>query len=330
MIGGCCSRAAGPEQRQGVHEMAEKIAALRTPEERFADLPGFPFAPHYIDGLPGYDALRVHYVDERTTAAGGRTVLCLHGQPTWCYLYRKMIPVFSAAGHRVVAPDLFGFGRSDKPVEDAVYTFGFHRGMLMRFIEALDLKRVTLVVQDWGGLLGLTLPMEYPDRIDRLIVMNTGLGVGRSPGPGFDAWEAFVAQNPDFDVARLMMRSVPSLTAAEAAAYAAPYPDARYRAGARRFPALVPVTPEMEGAEVSQRAARFLREQWQGQCFMAIGMQDPVLGPAVMHALSQTIRGCSSPLELANAGHFVQEWGAEVAERALAYFTEAAGPGARQ
>ena len=119
----------------------------------------------------------------RPSPASGRTVLCLHGQPTWCYLYRKMIPVFTAAGHRVVAPDLFGFGRSDKPVDDAVYTFNFHRGMLMRFIEALDLTRVTLVVQDWGGLLGLTLPMEYPDRIDRLIVMNTGIGVGRSPGP---------------------------------------------------------------------------------------------------------------------------------------------------
>jgi pimeloyl-ACP methyl ester carboxylesterase len=231
-----------------------------------------------------------------------------------------MIPVFTAAGHRVVAPDLFGFGRSDKPVDDAVYTFNFHRGMLMRFIEALDLQRVTLVVQDWGGLLGLTLPMEFPERVDRLIVMNTGLGVGRSPGPGFDAWQAFVAAKPDFAIGELMQRSVPGLTAAEAAAYDAPFPDRRYRAGVRRFPALVPVSPDMEGVAESRRAAQFLREGWAGQAFMAVGMQDPVLGPPVMQALAQVIRGCPPPLELPHAGHFVQEHGREVAEAALRAF----------
>jgi pimeloyl-ACP methyl ester carboxylesterase len=300
--------------------MTGTIAAVRTTDERFADLPGFSCGPHYLPGLPGFEGLRVHYVDEGPAVADGRTFLCLHGQPTWSYLYRKMIPVFVAAGHRVVAPDLYGFGRSDKPVDDEVYTFDFHRRMLMRFVEALDLRRVTLVVQDWGGLLGLTLPMEFPERIDRLVVMNTGLGLGRSPGPGFDAWKAYVAQNPGFDVARLMKRSVPSLSDAEAAAYDAPFPGEAHRAGLRRFPALVPVTPDMDGAEVSLRAAAFLREQWSGQCFMAIGMQDPVLGPPVMRALAATIRGCSPPLELAQAGHFVQEWGREVAEGALAYF----------
>jgi haloalkane dehalogenase len=299
---------------------APSIKFVRTPDARFEHLPGFNFAPHYLDGLPGFGSLRVHYLDERPAPASGRTILCLHGQPTWSYLYRKMMPVFAAAGHRVVAPDFFGFGRSDKPVADDVYTYDFHRGMLMRFIEALDLTRVTLVVQDWGGLLGLTLPMEYPQRIERMIVMNTGLGIGRSPGPGFDAWKAFVAGNPDFDIARMMQRSTPILSAAEAAAYAAPFPDARYRAGVRRFPALVPVTPDMQGAEVSQRAAQFFREEWAGQTYMAIGMQDPVLGPPVMHALAKTIRGCPPPLELPDAGHFVQEWGREIAERALASF----------
>jgi haloalkane dehalogenase len=307
--------------------MADTIEALRTPDERFAGLPGFAYQPHYLDGLPGYEALRVHYLDEQPAPASGRTVLCLHGQPTWCYLYRKMVPVFTAAGHRVVAPDLFGFGRSDKPVDDAVYTFNFHRGMLMRFIEALDLQRVTLVVQDWGGLLGLTLPMEYPDRIDRLIVMNTGIGVGRSPGPGFDAWKTFVAAKPDFEIAGMMKRSVQGISDAEAAAYDAPFPDRRYRAGVRRFPALVPVTPDMEGVDVSLKSAQFFRERWNGKTFMAIGMQDPVLGPPVMLALAKTIRGCPAPLELPEAGHFVQEHGQVVAERALAAFGDTPATG---
>jgi len=300
--------------------MSPPIEVLRTPDERFEHLPGFAFQPHYTDRLAGYEGLRVHYVDETPRGRTGRTVLCLHGQPTWSYLYRKMIPVFAAAGHRVVAPDLLGFGRSDKPVDDALYTFGFHRTMLMRFVEALDLERVTLVVQDWGGLLGLTLPMEYPDRIERLIVMNTGLGIGRSPGPGFDQWKAFVAANPDFDIPQLMRRAVPGLSAAEAAAYEAPFPDRRFRAGVRRFPALVPVSPEMEGVEISLRAAQFFRDQWQGASFMAIGMQDPVLGPPVMRALAATIRGCPPPLELAEAGHFTQEHGEIVARRALEAF----------
>lgn len=303
--------------------MKSRIEALRTPEERFAALPGFTFAAHYVDRLPGYEGLRVHYLDERPLSPGGRTVLCLHGQPTWCYLYRKMIPVFTAAGHRVVAPDFLGFGRSDKPVDDDVYTFSFHRAMLMRLVEALDLERVTLVVQDWGGLLGLTLPMEFPDRFDRMIVMNTGLGVGRSPGPGFDAWKAFVAAKPDFDIAAMMKRSVPGISDAEAAAYDAPFPDRRHRAGVRRFPALVPVKPDMDGVEVSVRAARFFSEEWQGQAFMAIGMQDPVLGAPVMQRLARAIRNCGAPMELQEAGHFVQEHGQAVAERALEYFDAA-------
>lgn len=301
--------------------MAASIEFLRTPDQRFDGLPGFDFQPRYLEGLRGYEGLRVHYLDESPAGQpSGRTVLCLHGQPTWCYLYRKMIPVFLAAGHRVVAPDFYGFGRSDKPVDDAVYTFGFHRGMLLGFLARMQLEKVTLVVQDWGGLLGLTLPMEYPEQIDRLIVMNTGLGTGRSAGPGFDAWKAFVAANPDFDIPKLMKRSVQGLTDAEAAAYDAPFPDRRYRAGVRRFPALVPVEPGMEGVDVSLRAKEFFQSQWRGQSFMAIGMQDPVLGPAVMQVLAKIIRGCPAPLELPEAGHFVQEHGAIVAERAMQAF----------
>ena len=305
--------------------MAATIDAVRTPDERFANLPGFPFAPHYLEHLAGFEGLRVHYLDERPAgAASGRTVLCLHGQPTWSYLYRRMIPLFTAAGHRVVAPDLLGFGRSDKPVADSVYTFSFHRDLLLRVFERLQLERVTLVVQDWGGLLGLTLPMEFPGRIDRLLVMNTGLGTGRSPGAGFDAWKAFVASRPDFDIPNLMKRSCPHLSDAEAAAYGAPFPDRTYRAGPRVFPALVPVDPAMDGVEVSRRAAAFLRERWDGQTFMAIGMQDPVLGADVMRLLARLIRNCPPPVELPQAGHFVQEWGEEVAARALSAFGDKA------
>jgi haloalkane dehalogenase len=237
--------------------------ALRTPDERFAGLPGWHYAPRYFEDLEGYPGLRMHYVDEGRPDARV-TFVCLHGQPTWSYLYRRMIPVFTAAGHRVLAPDLFGFGRSDKPVDEARYTFGFHRDALKRFLERFDLTHACLVVQDWGGLLGLTLPMDYPERINRLLIMNTGLGTGRSPGPGFDAWRAYAAAHPDLDVAALMLRATPLLTAAEAAAYAAPFPDIRYKAGVRRFPELVPTHPDMPGVETSRDARSFLSQECGG------------------------------------------------------------------
>lgn len=294
-----------------------RIEALRTPDERFEGLPGYAFKPHYIDDL-GYEGLRLHYLDEG--AKGGLVFLCLHGEPSWAYLYRKMIPVFAAAGHRVVAPDFFGFGRSDKPVDDGVYTFGFHRTMLMKFIERLDLRTITLVVQDWGGLLGLTLPMEMPSRFARLLVMNTTLAVGESPGVGFDGWKAYVKANPDLKVGALMKRGTSILSDAEAAAYDAPFPDLCYKAGVRRFPELVMVSPEMEGADISRRAAAWWSQKWNGPTFMAVGMKDPVLGPAVMARLRHVIRGCPAPLEIPEGGHFVQEWGEEIARGALKAF----------
>lgn len=294
---------------------------LRTPDSCFDNLPGYAFAPHYVDRLPGYETLRVHYVDEGPKDAK-QIFLCLHGEPTWSYLYRKMIPVFTAAGHRVVAPDLLGFGRSDKPVADDIYTFHFHRRMLMAFIEALDLRNITLVCQDWGGILGMTIPPEMPDRFARLIVMNTGMPAGESPGPGFEGWRAYNRTQPDLDVAGLIQRSDSVITTAEAQAYAAPFPDARYKAGVRRFPELVMTEPAMEGVAESKRAREWWASDWQGQSFMAVGMQDPVLGPDVMKRLRQQIRGCPEPLMLEKAGHFVQEHGAEVALAALEAFAD--------
>ena len=294
------------------------IEAKRTPEERFSGLKDWDYTPHYIDDLPGYDGLRMHYVDEGPKDAP--VFLCLHGEPSWSYLYRKMIPVFVEAGCRVVAPDFFGFGRSDKPVKDEDYTFHFHRNALKAFFERMDLKDVGLVCQDWGGLLGLTIPMDYPDRFTRLIIMNTGLGIGRPAGPGFDAWRDYVANNPEFNVGDLMKRATPILDDDEVAAYQAPFPDTSYLAGVRRFPQLVQTDPEMEGVDTGFAAAKFWSEDWSGDSFMAIGMQDPVLGPPAMRAMQKLIRNCPEPMEIADGGHFVQEWGEPIAKAALKRF----------
>jgi len=295
------------------------INALRTPDDRFHNLPGFDFAPHYVNELPGYESLRAHYLDEGPSDAD-EVFLCLHGEPTWCYLYRKMIPVFTEAGGRVLAPDLLGFGRSDKPIDGSVYTFNFHRDFLLAFIRQLDLLNITLVCQDWGGLLGLTLPVDMPERFSRLIVMNTTLATGEPAGPGFEAWKAYNASSPDLDIASLMQRSTPGMTDEEAAAYVAPFPSADYKAGVRRFPEMVMVSPDMEGVDISKRACDWWSTEWSGQSFMAIGMQDPVLGPPIMHRLRKTIRGCPEAMEIPEAGHFVQEHGGAVARAALNSF----------
>jgi len=298
------------------------MSILRTPDDRFATLPGFAFAPHYVEGLAGLDGARIHYLDEGPKEAA-QTFLCLHGQPAWCYLYRKMIPVFTGADARVVAPDLVGFGRSDKPTDDAFYTFARHRNMLRAFVERLELTNLTLVCQDWGGILGLTLPMDMPERFSRLLVMNTALGTGDVPlGKGFLEWRAWSNKNPDMDIARLMKRAISRLSDAEAAAYAAPFPDASYKAGVRRFPNLVPDHPDADGAAISRRARDWWRNEWSGRSFMAVGAQDPVLGPPVMNHLRKLIRGCPEPYVVDDAGHFVQESGAEVARAALRAFAE--------
>lgn len=295
------------------------LEALRTPDDRFADLPDYPWAPHYIDDLPGYEGLRMHYLDEGPKS-DAPVFLCLHGEPSWSFLYRKMIPVFLAAGARVIAPDFFGFGKSDKPVKDADYAFHFHRNALKAFFERMDLTDVCLVCQDWGGLLGLTIPMDYPERFSRLLIMNTAIGMGRPAGDGFNAWRDYVANTPDFPVGDLMKRATPILNDAEVAAYDAPFPDDRYKAGVRRFPQLVQTSPDMEGVDTGMAAARFWSQDWSGESFMAIGMQDPVLGPPAMRAMQKLIRNCPEPMEIADGGHFVQEWGEDIARAALKQF----------
>ena len=300
------------------------IEALRTPDDRFADVPDFAFPVRYLDDLRGYEGLRGAYVDAGPADAA-RTFLCLHGEPSWSFLYRKMIPVFLETGARVVAPDLLGFGRSDKPVREEDYGFDFHRDHLLALVERLDLRRVTLVVQDWGGLLGLTLPVDsrFAARLERLIVMNTALAVGDPPGPGFEAWKNYALSTHDLPVGQILAAGTPHMTDAERAAYDAPFPDPRYKAGARVFPALVPVSPDMPGAAVSRKAAAFWSTRWSGPSFMAIGDADPVLGPPAMQALRRVIRGCPEPMTVKGGGHFVQEWGEPIARAALASFGDA-------
>ena len=297
------------------------IDAKRTPDDRFADLPGFPWSPHYVDDLPGYAGLRAARIDEGPADAE-RTFLCLHGEPSWSYLYRRMIPVFLETGARVVAPDFYGFGRSDKPVRQADYSFDFHRNYLLALVERLDLKRITLVVQDWGGLLGLTLPLDpgFAARLERLIVMNTAIATGASPGQGFMMWKTYALSTPDLPVGALIARGTPHLTPEEIAAYDAPYPDASYKAGAQIFPALVPVEPDMAGAALGRAASAWWSNTWTGPSFMAVGDADPVLGPPQMAVLRAQINGCPEPMMIAGGGHFVQEWGEPIARAALAAF----------
>jgi haloalkane dehalogenase len=293
------------------------IKAVRTPDDHFIDLPGYPFAPHYLEQQNG---LRMHYLDEGLQDDKAPVFLCLHGQPSWSYLYRKMIPIFAPHG-RVLAPDLFGFGRSDKPVDDDVYTIEFHRNAIIELIETLDLQNIALVCQDWGGLIGLTIPYQMPERFTRLIVMNTAFPTGeQSLGPGFEAWKMFNRSQPDLDVAMLFSRGTTVLSEAEAAAYGAPFPSVEYKAGVRKFPELVPTSTDSPGSELGRSGRDWFRDHWAGESFMAIGAADPVITPAAMQNLRANIRNCPEPMVIEDAGHFVQEWGELVANSALKAF----------
>jgi tRNA(adenine34) deaminase len=306
------------EARLANHPLRED--ALRTAEFRFAGLPGYPWEPRYLSDLPALRGLRMHYLDEGPADAA-ITWLCLHGNPSWSYLYRKMIPVFLAAGDRVVAPDMIGFGKSDKPKREDAHSFSWHRQVLLDFVERLDLRGIVLAVQDWGGLLGLTLPLAAPERYRGLLVMNTTLATGDAAlSPGFLAWREMCAKNPEFDVARLFARGNPHMSPEECAAYNAPFPDRGHRAALRAFPAMVPDHPDADGAAVSRQAREFWSHRWSGQAMMAVGAQDPVLGLPVMQALRHNIRGCPEPIVIEHAGHFVQEHGEPVARAAVGYF----------
>jgi tRNA(adenine34) deaminase len=303
--------------------------ALRTPNTAFENLPDYPWQPHYVSNLPALDGLRLHYLDEGEAevaidAFSQTTYLCLHGNPAWSYLYRKMIPIFLESGARMVAPDLIGFGKSDKPKKESFHTFTWHRQVLIELIERLDLQNIVLVVQDWGGILGLTLPHEFhkkSNRIKGLLVMNTILATGEAPlSQGFKDWREMCRKNPEFKIDKLFARGNPQMSPAECAAYMAPFPEKGYRAATRAFPPMVPETPQAEGAEVSRKASDFWQTEWEGRTLMAVGAQDPVLGLDTMRGLQKNINNCPEPLVLDDAGHFVQEHGQEIAKLAVQVF----------
>ncbi len=292
------------------------MEALRTPDDRFARLPGYPFAPHYVE----VEGLRIHYLDEGPRDAA--PVLLLHGEPSWSYLYRKMIPAITAAGQRAIAPDLVGFGRSDKPVRREDYTYQRHVDWMRGVLERLDLRRVTLVCQDWGGLIGLRLAAEHPERFTRIVAANTFLPTGDRPaGPAFLAWRQYSQETPDFHVGGIVKGGcVTDLPPEIVAAYDAPFPDDRYKAGARQFPMLVPVTREDPAAPPNRKAWEVLG-RWTKPFLTAFSDSDPITGGAD-RVLQQAIPGAEGQphTTITGAGHFLQEDKGEELARAVVDF----------
>ncbi|WP_046469719.1 haloalkane dehalogenase [Allosalinactinospora lopnorensis] len=286
------------------------MQVLRTPDERFTGLPGFPFAPHYAE-IPSGDGgapLRMHYLDEGP--GDGPVVLLLHGEPSWCYLYRSMIPPLIERGFRCVAPDLIGFGRSDKPAAQQDYSYAAHVGWLRRLlVDELRLTGATLFAQDWGGLLGLRVLAEEPDRFARVVLANSGLPTGdHPPSEAFLAWQRFSRDKPGFQIGRVIGNGTASgLPDDVIAAYDAPFPDDSYTAGARIFPSLVPTSPDDPASDDNRRAWEVL-ERWEKPFLTAFSDGDPITSgwEAPFHTLVPGARDRQHPT-IKGAGHFLQE-----------------------
>ncbi len=288
---------------------------IRTPEERFAHLPDYPFQPNYVE----INGARVHYVDE----GEGDIILCLHGEPTWSYLYRHMIPTL-ASEYRVIAPDFIGFGRSDKYTEPSDYSFEMHMETLKRFIETLNLKAVTLVVQDWGGLIGLSVLGEIQERFSRVVIMNTALATGEvRQTEGFLNWRSYVERTPDLPIGQLIRRSLAKGTERSdevIQAYEAPFPSAEYKVGAQVWPLLVPVNYDDPGAAQMRRAKEVLME-WDKPALVAFSDSDPITrgGDRFFKKIIQTTQN-EPEIVIENAGHFLQEEkGEAIAEHILKF-----------
>jgi haloalkane dehalogenase len=276
---------------------------LRTPDDRFAALPGYAFEPHYAQ----IDEMRMHYIDEGPR--DGRVVLCLHGEPSWSYLYRKMVPGLVAAGLRVVAPDLVGFGKSDKPASRDDYTFQRHVEWMAAFVDGLGLRDITLFIQDWGGLIGLRLVAEDSARYARVVASNTFLPTGdQKPSEAFLAWRAFSQSTPQFPIGQIVGRACARGVSPEVvAAYDAPFPEERYKAGARAFPLLVPISPD-DPASAANRAAWEQLRRYTRPFLTAFGDSDPITRGADL-LLQAAIPGAAGQphTTVARGGHFIQE-----------------------
>jgi len=276
---------------------------LRTPETRFANLPDYPFAPHYHQITPD---LRLHYVDEGPS--DGAPVLMLHGEPTWSYLYRHMIGPVAAQGLRVLAPDLIGFGKSDKPGSESDYSYATHVAWIRNWIEALDLKDITLVCQDWGSLIGLRLAAEMPERFARILIGNGGLPAGTGAiSKAFLIWRAFASYSPWFPIGRIIQGGTRrTLSAAERAAYDAPFPNSSYKAGARIFPKLVPIS-DNDPAVPANKKAWTVFEQWQKPFICCYSNGDPITR-GLDQGFKERVPGTrGQPHTTLNGGHFMQE-----------------------
>lgn len=296
---------------------------LRTPDERFANLPGYSFAPHYVTINRADTPLRLHYVDEGPSEAA--PVLLLHGEPSWSYLYRKMMPIIVAAGHRAVVPDLIGFGRSDKLARREDYSYQFHVDVLTAFIEALDLRGITLICQDWGGLLGLRIAAEHPDRFARIVAANTFLPTGdQPPSEAFLRWQHYSQTVEDFHVGGIIKGGCVSELAPEViAAYNAPFPDDSFKAGARQFPVLVPTRPDDPASAANRQAWAVLR-RWEKPFLTAFSDSDPVTRGAD-RVLQKFIPGAQGQphVTITQAGHFLQEdKGEELAQVAVDFIAQ--------
>ncbi|MGD0120550.1 MAG: haloalkane dehalogenase [Candidatus Binatus sp.] len=290
---------------------------MRTPDERFLNLPGYPFQPHYVE----VDGLRMHYIDEGP--GNGAPVLMLHGEPSWSYLYRKMIPVLVSAGLRAVAPDLVGFGRSDKPAKRDDYTYERHVNWTARFIQKLDLRGITLVCQDWGGVIGLRVAAEHSERFARIVAANTGLPTGEGPiGDAFMAWRKFSQETPTFPVGEIVQGGCANALAAEVvAAYDAPFPDERFKAGARQFPILVPIAPDDPAVPANLKAWEVLR-RWEKPFLTAFSDGDPVTKGGELSLRSAIPGARNQPhTTIKGAGHFLQEDKGEELARVIVNFT---------
>lgn len=290
--------------------------ALRTPDERFEGLVGYPFEPHYTE----VDGLRIHHVDENPD--GDAPVLLLHGEPSWSFLYRHMIPILAEAGHRVLAPDLVGFGRSDKPDRVADYSYQRHVDWLTGWIEANDLEGITLVCQDWGALLGLRIAAENPERFARIVVGNGALPTGDEPVPlAFKAWRGFVRWSPVFPVGLVLRAGTRTRLSPETiAGYEAPFPDRSYLAGALAFPELVPTTPDDPASEANRAAWQAL-ERWEKPFLTAFSDGDPIMR-GLDRVFRRRVPGARGQphTTIEGAGHFLQEdRGPELAREVIGF-----------